>query len=169
MARFSFNIWLFTTIKNSPMTKIFPKLGSKVCQSLNEPLKVDQNITKIAKLDKFRQIWSHWRRPWTIDYGTKQIPKERQKRPKNCQTLEQVVLGVLVRIIRSSDDVERASPGQHLVKQDAEGPPVDGEWVVFTAEDLRRDVVRSSWNRKKSKFNFNSTSRGKAYFNRWAI
>ena len=38
------------------MTKIFPKLGSKVCQSLNEPLKVDQNIPKIAKLDQFRQI-----------------------------------------------------------------------------------------------------------------
>ena len=46
MARFSFNIWLFTTIKNSPMTKIFPKLGSKVCQSLNEPLKFTQIYKK---------------------------------------------------------------------------------------------------------------------------
>ena len=51
-----FIFWQFTTMKVCPIAKIFPKLGSKVCQSLNEPLKVDQNIPKIAKLDQFRQI-----------------------------------------------------------------------------------------------------------------
>ena len=38
-----FNILLFTAKKICPIAKIFHKLGSKVCQSLNEPLKVYQH------------------------------------------------------------------------------------------------------------------------------
>ena len=43
---------------------------------------------------------------------------------KNGRTLKQVVLGVLVRIVRRADDVERAPAGEHLVQQNAQCPPV---------------------------------------------
>ena len=55
-----FNIWIFPAIKICPIVKIFPKLGSKVCQSPNESLKFTKMYKTIVKLDKFHQIWSHW-------------------------------------------------------------------------------------------------------------
>ena len=58
--------------------------------------------------------------------------------------MEQVVLGVLVRIVGGADDVEGAPAGQHLVEQDSQRPPVDGERVVLAAQDFRRDVVRGA-------------------------
>ena len=35
------------------------KEGLKFCQILNEPSKIAQDIEDIAKVEKFRQIWSH--------------------------------------------------------------------------------------------------------------
>ena len=67
---------------------------------------------------------------------------------RSCRTLEsetyleEIVLGVLVRIVCSSDNVERRAASQHLVEQDTQGPPVNREPVVLRPEDLRRDVVR---------------------------
>ncbi len=55
--------------------------------------------------------------------------------------LEEEVLGVLVRVVRVPDDVEGTPPGQHLVEQHAQRPPVHREGVVLPAQDLRRDVV----------------------------
>lgn len=55
--------------------------------------------------------------------------------------LEQVVLGVLVGVLRGAGDVEGRAAGEHLVQENTEGPPVDGEAVVLAAQDLRGYVV----------------------------
>ena len=33
-------------------------------------------------------------------------------------------------------------PGEHLVEEDAEGPPIDSLAVAFALDDLRREVLR---------------------------
>ena len=49
----------------------------------------------------------------------------------NCSnkrlTLEEVVFGVLVRIVSVADHIERRSPSQHLKHQDPQRPPVNTE------------------------------------------
>jgi len=39
---------------------------------------------------------------------------------------------------------------QHLVDQDAQGPPVDGFSVALVQQDLRRDVLRRAANRERA-------------------
>ena len=58
--------------------------------------------------------------------------------------LEEIVLRVLVRVVRGSNNVEGRPSGQHLVEQHPQGPPVNREPIVLRPEDLRRDVVWSS-------------------------
>ena len=58
--------------------------------------------------------------------------------------MEEVVLRVGVWVLVGPDHVEGGAPGQHLVEEDAERPPVHGEGVVLAAEDLGGDVVRSA-------------------------
>ena len=38
--------------------------------------------------------------------------------------LEEIVLRILVRVVRGSDDVERRAAGQHLVEENTQSPPV---------------------------------------------
>ena len=54
----------------------------------------------------------------------------------NCSnkqlTLEEVVFGVLVRIVSVADHIKRRSPSQHLKHQDAQRPPVNTEvWTCM--------------------------------------
>ncbi len=46
-------------------------------------------------------------------------------------TVEEIVLGVLVGVLRGSDDVEGRPAGQHLVEQHPQRPPVDTVEQVF--------------------------------------
>ena len=48
-----------------------------------------------------------------------------------CCTLEEVVLGVLIRVVCLSDNVERRPTGQHLKHQHTQCPPVHAESYIF--------------------------------------
>lgn len=63
---------------------------------------------------------------------------------KGVLTLEEIVFGVLIRIVCSADDVEGRASGQHFVEEDAQRPPVDGKRVVLATKDLGSDVIGCS-------------------------
>lgn len=55
--------------------------------------------------------------------------------------LEEIVLGVLVGVIGRVSDVKGRAAGEHLVSEHSERPPVHGEAVLLTAQDLRCYIV----------------------------
>ena len=77
-----------------------------------------------------------------ITYKDKTVKHPTVRLPARTD-LEEIVLRVLVRVVGGSNDVEGRPPGQHLVEQHPQGPPVHREAIVLRPEDLRRDVVWS--------------------------
>ena len=63
MAILQLNLWPFKTMKKCPVAKN-AKVGIIVCQILNKPSKkLPKYFENVAKVVKFRQIWSHCLQP----------------------------------------------------------------------------------------------------------
>ena len=60
MAKMVFNIWSFVPTKICPIANEFAKISSKFPRILNNHSNIAQDFLVVAKLAKFRQIWSQW-------------------------------------------------------------------------------------------------------------